>query len=163
MLTHLGLIPANPSPYSTPEFRYSLRMKPFSRISIPAVPSYADFTSVVDPFSSLPPDSSRAVEDVHAERLRSLLDSADLATRIAQEEWKSVMKASVAAARCHGCEKEWRVGQMNVLKSVIKLGLAVAEVKAWVAKGSPAGRLRVEIAGSGEYHDWWIVPKVTTT
>lgn len=52
---------------------------------------------------------------------------------------------------------------MNVLKSVIKLGLAVAEVKGWVAKGRLAGKLKVEIAERGEYHDWWIVPKVTGT
>ncbi len=136
-------------------------MKPFSRISIPAVPSYEEFASVVNPFSDLPPNASRAIEDANAERLQSLLQSADLATKIAQEEWKCVMKASVESARCQGCEKEWRAGKMNVLKSVITLALAVTKVKEWVAKGSRAGQLKVVIPEQGEYHDWWIVPKVT--
>ena len=158
-LNHLGLVPTNPSPYSTPEFRYSLRMKPFNAISTPAVPSYEDYTSVVNPFSDLPPDCPLSIKNVNAERLRSLLESADLATKIARKEWEEVGKASVESAGCQGCEKEWRAGQKNVLRSVIALGIAVAAVKKWVAEGSQVGKLKVEIAEKG-YHDWWIVPKV---
>ncbi|MCJ1249982.1 hypothetical protein MMC30_007208 [Trapelia coarctata] len=161
-LNHLGLVATNPSPYSTPEFRYSLRMKPFNAISIPPIPSYQHYTSEVSPFSDLPPDPPLAIEEANAERLQSLLESADLATKIARKEWEAVGKASVESARCHGCEKEWREGQKNVLRSVIALGIAVAAVKKWVAEGSQVGKLKVEIAEKG-YHDWWIVPKVKST
>jgi len=134
-------------------------MKPFNAISTPAVPSYEDYTSVIKPFSDLPPNYPLAIEDVNAERLRSLLESAAIDTKIARRKWEDVSKASVESAGCHGCEKEWRSGQKNVLRSVIALGIAVAAVKKWVAEGSQVGKLKVEIAEKG-YHDWWIVPKV---
>lgn len=159
LLNHLGLVSTNPSPYSTPEFRYSLRMKPFNHISIPPVPSYEDYTSVISPFSDLPTDSPLLNKDVNAECLRLLLHSAEDATTNARKGWEAISKASVQSARCHGCEKEWKAGQKDVLRSVIALGIAVAAVKKWVAEGSPVGRLKVEITEKG-YHDWWIVPKV---
>jgi hypothetical protein len=158
-MTHLNLIPTTLPPYSTPELRYTLRMKPFNSVSVPAVPSYEEYITSISPFLNLSTTPSPAIDRLKMERLNTLLDSADLAAKIARKEWETVTKASVEAARCNGCEKEWRAGQKDVLRSVIALSIAVAVVKKWVAEGRKEGGLKVEIGGKG-YHDWWVVPRI---
>ncbi|MCJ1477340.1 hypothetical protein MMC13_006011 [Lambiella insularis] len=159
-LAHLSLVPSKPSPpYSTPQLRYSLRMRPFLPVSIPAVPSYEEFNALIDPFSIETSNTTPAQRSLNTERLHTLLESAELATKIARKEWDAVSKSSAETARCQGCEKEWRAKQKDVLRSVIVAGIAIAGVKKWVAQGTKRGKLVVEIEQSG-YHDWWIVPKV---
>ncbi|MCJ1385491.1 N-alpha-acetyltransferase 35 NatC auxiliary subunit [Xylographa soralifera] len=159
-LVHLSLLPASLNfPYSTPAFRYSLRMRPFFPISIPSVPSYEEFSSLVDPLSVYPEDRSALGKSLEAKRLDSLLEAAELATKIARKEWEAVSKSSAETARCQGCEKEWKVKQKDVLRSVIAGGIAIAGVRKWVAGGMKAGKLKVEVDEKG-YHDWWVVPKV---
>ncbi|MCJ1415382.1 hypothetical protein MMC32_001714 [Xylographa parallela] len=159
-LIHLSLLPASfEFPYSTPGFRYSLRMRPFFPISIPSVPSYEEFSSLVNPLSAKPQERSALGQSLEAKRLDSLLETAELATKIARKEWEAVSKSSAIIARCQGCEKEWRVKQKDVLRSVIAVGIAVAGVRKWVAGGMQAGKLKVEVDEKG-YHDWWVVPKV---
>ncbi|MCJ1285332.1 hypothetical protein MMC26_004672 [Xylographa opegraphella] len=159
-LAHLSLLPANfDFPYSTPAFRYSLRMRPFLPISIPSVPSYEEFSSLVNPLSAQPQDRSALSRSLEAKRLDSLLEAAELATKIARKEWEAVSKSSAETARCQGCEKEWKVKQKDVLRSVIAVGIAVAGVRKWIAGGMEAGKMKVEVDEKG-YHDWWVVPKV---
>jgi len=159
-LVRLSLLPANlDPPYSTPAFRYSLRMRPFFPISIPAVPSYEEFSSFVNPLFAHPHGRSALDESLEIKRLDSLLEAAELATKIARKEWDAVSKSSAETARCQGCEKEWRAKQKDVLRSVIAVGIAVSAVRKWVVGGMKAGKLKVEIDEKG-YHDWWVVPKV---
>lgn len=134
-------------------------MQPFLPISIPAVPSHEEFTSLVEPFYEETPSTSSAERSLNTKRLHSLLDSADLATKIARKEWDAVSKSSAETARCRGCEREWRAKQKDVLRSVIAAGIAIAAVKEWVAGGRKPGKLVVEVE-QNYYHDWWIVPKV---
>ncbi|MCJ1390800.1 hypothetical protein MMC18_003661 [Xylographa bjoerkii] len=159
-LVHLSLLQTDfDPPYSTPAFRYSLRMRPFLPISVPAVPSYNEFSSLVHPLSAYPEGQSALGESLEARRLDSLLEAAELATKIARKEWEAVSKSSAETARCQGCENEWRAKQKDVLRSVITVGIAVAGVRKWVAGGMKAGKLKVEVDEKG-YHDWWVVPKV---
>ena len=134
-------------------------MRPFFPISIPSVPSYEEFSSLVNPLSVKPSERSALGQSLEAKRLDSLLEAAELATKIARKEWEAVSKSSAIIARCQGCEKEWRVKQKDVLRSVIAVGIAVAGVRKWVAGGMRAGKLKVEVDEKG-YHDWWVVPKV---
>ena len=159
-LIHLSLLPASfDFPYSTPAFRYSLRVRPFSPISIPSVPSYEEYSSLVNPLSSQPQDQDALGRSLQARRLDSLLEAAELGTKIARKEWDAVGKSSAETARCQGCEKEWRAKQKDVLRSVIAVGIAVAGLRKWVAEGMEAGKLKVEV-DEKSYHDWWVVPKV---
>ena len=137
-------------------------MRPFLQISVPAIPTYEEFTANVYPLchdvSAAPSESNGSGSD----RLETLLNSAELATKIARKEWEAISKSSVETARCHGCEPGWRAGQKDVQRSVIALGIAVAGVKKWVTEGRNEGRLIVEMAAKG-YHDWWIVPKIKSS
>ncbi|MCJ1399551.1 hypothetical protein MMC11_002753 [Xylographa trunciseda] len=159
-LVHLSLLPVNfDPPYSTPAYRYSLRMRPFLPISIPAVPSYEEFSSLVSPLSAHPQPRSALDKSLEVKRLGSLLEAAELATKIARKEWEAVSKSSAETARCQGCEKEWRARQKDVLRSVITVGIAISAIRKWIAGGMKAGKLKVEVDEKG-YHDWWVVPKV---
>ena len=134
-------------------------MRPFLPISIPAVPSYEEFSSLVNPFSAYPESRSALGRSLEAKRLDSLLETAELAAKIARKEWEAVSKSSAKTARCQGCEEEWRAKQKDVLRSVITVGITIAGVKKWIAQGRRAGKLKVEIDEKG-YHDWWVVPRV---
>ena len=123
------------------------------------MPSYEEYSSLVNPLSAHPKDQSALGKRLKAKRLDSLLEAAELAIKIARKEWEAVSKSSAETARCQGCEKEWKIKQKDVLRSVIAVGIAVAGVRKWVAGGMEAGKLKVEVDENG-YHDWWVVPKV---
>ena len=136
-------------------------MRPFAQISIPNVPTYDQLATRLNPFQPIPPKFRPvlAYENANTRRLNSLLDSAEISAKIARKWWDSVSKCSAQAAGCSGCEKDWRSKQKDVLRSVIALSIAVADVKRWAAEGKKEGRIKVEVDTKG-YHDWWIVPKV---
>lgn len=153
-LAHLDMIPG-PSkhmPYSHPELRYLLRIRPFLSISLPEVPSYDDYISIVEipnPVSSPPfPDKSPAAKPKRSapppqrqqqrrnERLTqalTVLDRADRAIKSARTEWDVVAKFPADKARCENCEGWWRAGKRDVLRSCIVAGICLARVRKVVA------------------------------
>lgn len=157
-------------PYSTPELRYSLRMRPFLSMSLPETPSYEEFTSLVSLRTPEKHDASSSHDSsaTHAmlnEQASSILEVADQALKVARREWEAVSKANAETARCTGCEDWWRTSVKNVLRACITANIMVATAKKAVAKagsGSIRHVLSVELVESGKgYHPWWIVPRIT--
>ena len=137
-------------------------MRPFLQISIPTVPTYEDFTANVYPLSHDVSNTRSGSNGGSSDRLDALLNSAEIATKIARKEWEAISKSSLETARCQGCEPGWRAGQKDIQRSVIALSIAVAAVKKWVTEGRSEGRLSVEMVAKG-YHDWWIIPKIKSS
>ena len=136
-------------------------MRPFLRISVPAVPTYEEYQNSIytlDNVSNPPSGTNGSSSDP----LDTLLYSAELSTKIARKEWEAIGKLSVEAARRQGCEPGWRAGQKDVQRSVIALSIAIVAVKKWVTDGKAEGQLSVEMVAKG-YHDWWIIPKIKSS
>ena len=136
-------------------------MRPFLQLSLPLVPSHEEFTALVSPYQRSQNTSGTARESEDAHIVRSLLASADLATKVARKGWEALGRSPSETARCVGCEDGWKAEQKDALRSVIATSIAVAGVKRWVLDGGKPGEkgLRVDVGGKG-YHDWWVVPKV---
>jgi len=157
-------------PYSTPEFRYTLRMRPFLSMSLPETPSYEELTSLVSlrTPAKADADSSKTSSATHAvlnQQALSIIEVAEQALKVARKEWEAVSKANAETARCVGCEDWWRTLVKNVLRACITANIMVATAKKTVATaGSKNIRdaLCVEMADSGKgYHPWWLVPRIT--
>ena len=177
-LTHLSLLSSPTLPYSTHSLRYSLRMRPFLPISIPAVPSYAEFAGLVSPFASAPrlftnhPTTSQQAPTKDP-LVTQTLTRIELLLKQSRKEWETIAKAPAEMARCRGCEDAWRAGVKNVQRSVIMAGIAVAGVRKWVEGGRERGEMLVvdvgengnanaNAKGNGKgYHDWWDVPRLS--
>ena len=114
-------------------------------------------TTSTSPFSDDPSAFDASMSE--SERLNLLIASADEALKVALKEWNEVSKSSAETARCLGCEKAWRDRVLNIRKSVVMSGLAVAAVKNALADGEDPRAFRVEAPEKG-YHEWWVVPKV---
>lgn len=141
-------------------------MRPFSPMSLPELPTFAEFSALV----SLHPSSTIGLQDSTASiastnaQAYSILEVAERAMKIARKEWEAVSKSSAETARCKNCEEWWRAGVKNVLRSCIGADIAIATAKKVVSNAgsvSAADRLKVDIGPSGQsYHPWWIVPKI---
>lgn len=151
-------------PYSTPALRYALRMRPFLPLSLPNVPSYTDFISVV-PFGTVESQDSADLGKPSNERALSILDAADQALRVAKKDWEAISKAKAEVARCVGCEDWWRTGVKNVLRACIAGNIAVATARKAVTNADTRRMkdiLKAEIVESGKgYHAWWIIPRIS--
>lgn len=172
-LAHLGLVPApyHALPYSTPSQRYTLRMRPFLSLSLPEVPSYSEFSSLVslrspDTVNTEDSQSNSATQAEINAQARSILDVAEQALKVARREWEAVSKTNAETARCAPCEDWWRISVKNVLRACITANIMVATAKKVIASAGSNNAhdiLKVDIAGSGQgYHMWWVVPKIST-
>ncbi len=161
-------------PYSTPSMRYRLRMRPFLSISLPEVPSFPEFTSLVSlrapeknnlDSNSNNNGSTLASQNDIKEQAFSILDVTDQALKIARKEWEAVSKANPETARCVGCEDWWRNSIKNVLRSCITANIMVATAKkALASTGSKTTKdaLKVEVSRTEkDYHSWWIIPRIS--
>lgn len=175
-LSLVGLIslPYQGMPYSNPQLRYALRMRPFLAISLPEVPSYDDFLSSVSFQSetdSLPGDTS-----VHA---LTILDVADQAFKTARKHFDALSKLSpdMDKASTNPTVGWWRADIRNVLRCVIVANIAVATArKALTSCAGDDGMLadelkrilkvtmktdEAETIKGKNYHAWWIVPEIS--
>ena len=151
-------------------------MRPFLGLSIPEVPSYAEFATLASlPLADVPATSKLAnkpqsASDKPTTEALALLDSAAEALKNARKEWEAISKASPTIARTTNCENWWRADVKNVLRACIAANIAVGTAKKAVA-GADTGKritdlLKVTVgAGDGDkdkggYHAFWIVPKV---
>jgi hypothetical protein len=170
-LAHMGLVPVpyHALAFSTPSQRYTLRMRPFLPVSLPEVPSYRDFASLVslrtpDPSNvgnATPASTTQA--EINAQAV-SILDVADQALKVARREWEALSKAKAETARCVPCEDWWRTSVKDVLRACITANIMVATAKKALANAGSKNAhdmLKIEIGESGKgYHAWWIVPKI---
>lgn len=139
-------------------------------MSIPEVPSFSEFTSLVslrkpEPNSIVVDDQDSATYTANNEEALSILEVADQALKIARKEWEAISKVSAETARCIGCEDWWRSSMKNVLRSCITANITVATAKKALSNaGSKKARdaLKVKIMESHKgYHVWWIVPQIS--
>ncbi|KAF4123844.1 N-alpha-acetyltransferase 35, NatC auxiliary subunit [Geosmithia morbida] len=152
VLGRLGLIKPPPRPYSDDGLRYELRMKPFTAIGVPELPSFADFT--------------RSTHQPDVDTL-SLLDDAARALASSKKGFESLGKLSAEESFSVGSHDRWLAAVRNGLKSCIAATLAVTTLqKALQASGDGEGaavdlKLKAEVPTPDRaYHDWWIVPKL---
>lgn len=140
-------------------------MRPFLAISLPEVPSYPEFASLVSLRASNKHEVAPATQGEINKQASQMLELADQALRAARKEWEAVSKVNAEAARCVGCEDWWRLGVKNVLRACITASIMVSTSKKIMATaGSKNAKdiLKVELAESGKgYHPWWIVPKIS--
>ncbi len=151
-------------PYSTPALRYALRMRPFLPLSLPEVPSYPDFISVIS-FGTAETQDSANFGKPSSERALSILDAADQALRVAKKDWEAISKAKAEVARCVGCEDWWRTGVKNVLRACIAGNIAIATARKAVTNAGTRrvkDVLKAEMVECGKgYHAWWIIPRIS--
>lgn len=136
-------------PYSTDELRYEIRMRPFSPIELPELPTFADFSR-----------STQQSEKPTAD----LLKAAESAVVGAKRGYEALTKFSKEEAFTLQSHDRWLAAAKNGFKSVIQAGLAVTALKQVMEmreKGEVVN-VKVEVPKPGKvYHEWWIVPSVT--
>lgn len=140
-------------------------MRPFLSISLPEVPSYPEFASLVSLRTPDKTNAAPATQPEINEQASQILELADQALKAARREWEAVSKVNAETARCVGCEDWWRTSVKNMLRACITANIMVSTgKKAVVNAGSkdPKDVLKVEMVESGKgYHPWWVVPKIS--
>ncbi|KAL8773941.1 MAG: hypothetical protein Q9209_001371 [Squamulea sp. 1 TL-2023] len=163
-ISHFGLLPTRPQslPYSTPELRHALRMRPLMQLSIPEVPSYAELaraTSIMSEAQGTEGESSAEKQAM------SVLDIAEEASKMARKEWEALSKLDAVTARRVNCEEWWRICVKDVIRACIICSIAIATTKKALqnAEGKPLRNfLRAEMPENGKsYHDFWVVTKLS--
>lgn len=144
-------------------------MRPFLPLSLPEVPSYPEFSSLVSlrtPETTDVQDSNASKDEIKEQAL-SILDVADQAMKAARKEWDAISKTDPQTARCLGCEDWWKASVRNVVRACIAGNIAVATAKKGLMAPSGNDRnttdiLRVELPEKEKrYHAWWTVPSIS--
>ncbi|KAL9614381.1 MAG: hypothetical protein Q9167_001110 [Letrouitia subvulpina] len=164
-LAQVGALPTRgqTTPYGKPEHRYLLRMRPFLQLSLPEVPSYAEYASLI---ASPPADNNQAIGPGEQPPPPNLM-FAEQAMNVARKEWDAISKLSAETARCVTCKDWWGQSVKDVVRACIACNVAIATVKRGLAHANAEGRaladiIQVEVAGSERaYHPFWAVPKIT--
>lgn len=160
-LLRLGLVGPPLRPYSTDELRYDIRMKPFSAVHLPDLPSFDEFT--------------RQSEQKGVSTAR-LLEYAHAVSRSAQKGHVVVGQMSETEAFSVGAHDRWAARAKQRMQSVIAVNVALSTMQSGLGKAGLGGP-GADAAGAGErarrvlkaevpkpeacYHDWWIVPKIS--
>ena len=176
LLSHMSILPSpyGPFPYSSASLRYALRMRPFTSLSIPEVPSYAEFEAL----ASLPAHngcveadtrrSAKSLRESHS-LAKTLVENAGVALKNARKEWDTVSKSSPGETGTTQCEEWWRADVKNVQRACIAANIALETARKAVSSlksGAPVTDLKkilkVEVGEHSKvYHSWWLVPKIT--
>ncbi|KAL8632754.1 hypothetical protein Q9189_001459 [Teloschistes chrysophthalmus] len=143
-------------PYSTPELRHALRMRPFMQLSIPELPSYAELNGATS--------ITRSDAEDDEDQALYVLDIAEEAAKVARKEWEALGKLDAEKARCVNCEEWWRASVKDIVRACIACSIAIATMKKAIQ--TPHGKpmkevLKVEMPGEKSYHDFWLVPRVS--
>ena len=142
-------------------------MRPFLSLSLPEVPTYVEFTSLVSHQAGNGAGSQNldSSADKSMKQVLSILDIADHTMKMARKEWDAVSKTDPETARCLGCEDWWKSSMRDVIRACIAGSIAVAAAKqAFTAlNGRNAGEvLKVQLPEKDHrYHAWWVVPNVS--
>lgn len=141
-------------------------MRPFLSLSLPEVPSYEEFSSLVSLQTSEPRKTEmKASGNERREQALSILEVAEQAMKMARQEWEAVSRQSAEAARCQGCEDWWKSSIRDVVRASIAGNIAVATMRkglmGWRGQ-SMRDVVQVELPELGKrYHSWWVVPSVS--
>lgn len=165
ILLYTKLLPEINRPFSTPELRYELRMKPFLILSPAEVPPFEKFKEAVMPYGPYHEPDPRFAHDLCDPD--SVLWT-ELAERIksAKTSFAQLKGFGAKGAKAVGVEKVWSKDVQGLLASCIALGVAVAGVKAAIGDGFWGEKevgIKVEVPemGTGKrYAEAWVVGKV---
>ncbi|GAP90122.1 putative n-alpha-acetyltransferase auxiliary subunit [Rosellinia necatrix] len=170
-LFRLGILKPPPRPYATNALSYELRMRPFSRVTYPPLPSYEEFRQQIELPQMSTTDVLRIAEtaisavrkgyeaSVHLSEPETFVVNATAHTRLVSNA-KDTLRATIAAGVA-----------VSTLKHAYEK--AVAQNSAADGGGNEASghedskyakllNLKAEIPEPGTgYHDWWVVPKLT--
>ena len=148
-LTRVGLLKIPKRPYSDDRKRYEVRMKPFIRLSLPEPIPFETFKENVEQR-----DLSTA----------NILKYGDAAIKDARKVFDKLSKRDAKAAGCEGVEDEWRSNVKDTMKACIFASVAIsALIKALAANDGSIDKLKMTIPETGQgYHDWWVVPKISS-
>lgn len=157
ILNGLSLIPIPPRPFSNPELRHELRMKPFLGLSIPQAISYEE----LERRSTIILKTSRD--------LTAGLLAVDNAVREAKKHFALLQKRSAEDMKVLGIEDRWNKRWVSpCMMACIATGLAVATLQKAQEEHCQStindlrDVLKVQLPEVEErYHPWWIVPRVT--
>lgn len=149
-------------------------MKPFISLSIPEVPSYADFAAR----AGLPSDHEESRDTLlrgsksskkWRQRAHRLIEDSSQALKNARKLWEAISKSSPLQAQTVECEEWWRVDTKNVLRSCIAASISIEQAAKAIngAEGEQStmmkDALKIDIPEPGKaYHPWWIIPKITS-
>ncbi|KAI0884498.1 Mak10-domain-containing protein [Annulohypoxylon maeteangense] len=155
-LQRLNLISLPQRPYSSDTLRYDLRMKPFRGISLPALPTFDEFTR-----ATLQPETAT----------HDLLKYAENAVGGARKGYEALSRMSEAQTFSANTHDRWVVNIKDCLKAAIAAGVAVSTLQRALDRARSREDqvalklgLKVEMPETGKgYHDWWIVPKLIPT
>ncbi|KAI2626826.1 Mak10-domain-containing protein [Xylaria nigripes] len=158
-LMRLGFVKAPPRPYGSDTLRYELRMRPFANISYPPLPSFEDFRQQTE------------LPDMPTADLLRVAETAVSAARKGFEAYARLDKDEAFNINA-GAHAFWTRNATNCLRAAIATGVAISTLKrAYERMMTAAGgkentdllKLKVEIPEPGaRYHDWWVVPKLTS-
>ncbi|XDG02792.1 hypothetical protein ABKA04_002407 [Annulohypoxylon sp. FPYF3050] len=155
-LLRLNLIALPQRPYSSDTLRYDLRMKPFRSISLPALPTFDEFTR-----ATLQPETTTY----------DLLKYAENAVGGARKGYEALSRMPEASTFSANTHDRWVGNIKDCLRAAIAAGVAVSTLQQALRRvGSQEDQgplelgLKVEMPEMGKgYHDWWIVPKLVPT
>lgn len=151
VLGRLGLVKPPPRPYSNDEMRYEIRMRPFSQIPAPQLPSFETFTKQTT-------QPGTGTEEILEDASRALAGTKKL--------FESVSKLSAQDSFSEGSHEWWLASVKSALKSCITMGLTITTLQKAVQRQKDGGelKLKAEIPKPEEaYNSWWIVPKLVPT
>jgi hypothetical protein len=155
--THKIPNPALNSPFFSERERYELRMKPFLTITGMGVPAFEEYIDAVQPWG---PFTSPSVNlALIAPAFFAGIDGMVKEARVAFAEMR---KLGPVAARAEGVEGWWGKNVGALLASCVASGVAVAGVRGVVAKGGESGMSMESPECGKRYHDWWVIPKISS-
>lgn len=176
LLAHLSILPNpyGPFPYSSAPLRYALRMRPFTPLSIPEVPSYTEFEQLASLPASGESSDKRLSNDTSfppewQSQARNLVENADVALQSARKEWDAISRISPLKAGTTHCDEWWLADVKNMQRACIAANIAVKTAsKAALGSGTEyqpvdlKTAFKVDMGDYGKgYHSWWVVPKIT--
>lgn len=158
-LHYLGLVPdaATKQPHYNPALRYELRMKPFLTLQDGFMEMYNDFQAVTHPFGDF--DANRSSI---AETSGPVCSVADKAVRDAKTGFTALKAAGALKAQARVVENEWLSEVSNLIKSTVATAVAVSAIRKAADEGVLANLTLQLPAPTERYHNYWVVPKVST-
>ncbi|KAF2731433.1 Mak10-domain-containing protein [Polyplosphaeria fusca] len=162
-LLYLRLIPRPTRPFSTPQLRDELRMKPFLTLTPQEMFPFPDLQAQILPYGAYDAPDSRLWEDLRGEEYWRDIEGH---IKGAKEAFAQVKKLGAKAARAGGVEGAWGKEVQGVLASCVALGVEVAGVRRAVGwgeggEGEVRTKVKVEIPGEGgRYSGGWVVGRV---
>ncbi|KAG8526336.1 uncharacterized protein KY384_000329 [Bacidia gigantensis] len=168
-LAHAGLMNSSDCeyPYSSPELRYELRMRPFASIHDPELPSLTRNLCA----TSLKPEGTDTAAEEELFRASpwqqavGILDLSATSAQKAKAKWADMTRWNADKARSRDCELAWQGDVKNAYKAAIATSLAIDTLQKAVKRETELGPVKDQVmvtipTAEKSHHAWWIVPQI---